>query len=370
MRVLLQTYAFYPIGGGVSRSVEMLYHYLVSQGKKVRVATSSWVNLDCDNQHWIPPWVGAGISGCRRFLFSTPEKGWLSRLPWGLRFLPYLAYLLVFRPHVVHLHFVNVDAIFTLWARRFLRFRLVTTCHGSDVHVHPLQSEKRRRFFLQVLHESDRVTTVSQELKEQLLQLAPGVAVEVVPNAPPHLNESRGNPRDSLFLFAGRLSEQKNPLLLLESFALMARGRPEWKLVFAGEGALRSRLQSRIEELGLQSQVKLEGWLAAASLQRLMERAAALVLPSRRGEGCPHVLLEAMAAGAPVVAAAVGGMPELVADTGLLFESDNVHGLADCLVRLAEEPELAKELSERAHRRLVEQFHPERVFSRYLEVYQ
>lgn len=366
MRVLLQTYAYYPVGGGVSRSVEMLYRSLAEQGHQVRVATSNRVEMDPHTRYWLAPWVDAGVPGCRRFLFTPAQSGLKSRLQLVLGFLPYLAYLLYYRPQVVHLHFVNVDALFALWARSWLHFRLVTTCHGSDVGRHAHRCEQRLQFLRRVVRASDRVSTVSCELRQRLIQLVPEARVEVVPNAHPRL--SPGGNRQPVFFFAGRLNEQKNPRLLLEAFAQIAAHYPEWQLALAGKGPLLAGLQARVAELGVHGRVQFLGELSVPQVHRWMQSAAALVVPSSYGEGCPHVVLEAMAAGLPVVAANVGGIPELVGPTGLLFESGNVEQLVGHLRRLASDRTWAHGLGQSALQQLG-RFDPQRVLAQYLELY-
>lgn len=358
MRVLLQTYAYRPFWGGVQRSVQALQRQLTRRGATVRLATSSRVVLTSEDRHWL--WAPFGADGVRRFPFLRQ-----ARPVHRLTFLPYLAFLLWFRPRVVHLHFVNVDALYALWARKLLGFRLITTCHGSDVHVAGARPGPRRELLLRTLRASDRVTAVSRELAGHLARIAPEVGVDVVPNGV----GVRDLPtrREPVVLFAGRLCEQKDPLLLLEAFA--EPGLPPWRLVLAGDGELLPRLRKRVAELGLQKRVHLLGAQSHQTVLEWMDRAAVVVVPSRRGEGCPHVALEAMAAGAPVVAARVGGLPELVEDAGLLFEAGDRAALADCLRRLACDPQLSDSLSRAGLERVRRHHDEEQLVETYLELY-
>jgi len=118
-------------------------------------------------------------------------------------------------------------------------------------------------------------------------------------------------------LAAGRLSPEKGFGVLVEAAAAVCRENPAAGFVLFGEGALRGELERRVAELGLAGRFVLPGF--RTDLDALLGAADVVVLPSFT-EGLPNVALEASAAGVPVVATAVGGTPEAVADgeTGLL----------------------------------------------------
>jgi glycosyltransferase involved in cell wall biosynthesis len=133
--------------------------------------------------------------------------------------------------------------------------------------------------------------------------------------------------------------------------ALRGRGDLEW--VIAGEGSERSRLEALARNARLR--VRLLGHVGAAEKRALLHAADAFVLPSRvlpsgRTEGVPTALLEAMAAGLPVLATDVGGVRDVVRDldTGLLLPSHDVRALGHGIDRLIAEPRLAVELAARA----------------------
>lgn len=138
-------------------------------------------------------------------------------------------------------------------------------------------------------------------------------------------------------LFVGRLVEVKNlPVLLRAMARLRAHGSPV-QLRIAGDGPLRTAIEAQVAALGLGDDVELLG--QRSDIAGLMADSDVIVLPSH-SEGLSNVILEAMMAGRPVVASAVGGTPELVADgrTGVLFPSDDDAALAAALDRLAADP--------------------------------
>lgn len=155
---------------------------------------------------------------------------------------------------------------------------------------------------------------------------------------------------DKRITAAGRLTEQKGFDTLIEAFAKVAPLHPDWQLDIWGEGENRDELLARIARLGLIGRADLRGlskrpgqWIESASLFIL----------SSRYEGFPNVLGEAMAAGMPVIATDCPfGPVELVQDgrNGLLVPQDNPAALAEAMIRLIENPDLAARLGASAAR--------------------
>jgi len=154
---------------------------------------------------------------------------------------------------------------------------------------------------------------------------------------------------DFLIASVARLEPQKNPLGLIESFAQAFGGDPRWRLLLAGDGSLRETAREystrrgvaeRVHFLGVRADVA--GMLAACDLFAL----------SSYWEGSPLAVMEAMAAGLPVVATAVGSVPELVADgeTGLLVPPGEERAFAAALRSLACDPGRRRELADAAVR--------------------
>jgi colanic acid/amylovoran biosynthesis glycosyltransferase len=129
----------------------------------------------------------------------------------------------------------------------------------------------------------------------------------------------------------GRLCEQKGQLLLVQAAAELKRQGVTFELVLAGDGELREPIEALIQTHGLQSCVRITGWISGAQVRQELDDARAMILPSF-AEGLPVVIMEAMAIQRPVLSTYVAGIPELIQDgqTGWLFPAGDV----DAMVRV------------------------------------
>ncbi len=142
-----------------------------------------------------------------------------------------------------------------------------------------------------------------------------------------------GDPR--LLAFLGRLSPEKNPLAALDILSRLREGG--YRLVVIGDGPLLGEMQRRAATLDLEARVEFRGSLPRPQALAELGRCGALLVPSR-WEGLPLAPLEAMAMGVPVVAHAVGGIPEIVEHerTGFLVEGSDADPYADAIRRLTD----------------------------------
>ncbi len=137
----------------------------------------------------------------------------------------------------------------------------------------------------------------------------------------------------------GRLVEQKGQLLLIEALGAALREQPGLRLTLVGDGELRGPIEEAIAARGLGGAVTITGWVDEARVRAELAAAHALVMPSF-AEGLPMVVMEAMAAGRPVIATAIAGIPELVlpGETGWLVPAGDPAALARAMVALAAAP--------------------------------
>ncbi|KWX66509.1 glycosyltransferase family 4 protein [Mycobacterium sp. NAZ190054] len=178
---------------------------------------------------------------------------------------------------------------------------------------------------------------------------------------PPHL------------LFAGVLAPNKNPAGVVKAFAQVRMSLPEATLTLAGpqpDERYARLVRDRIRALGLEDSVEIAGPIGNEQMCREITEARAVVLFSRQ-ENAPTIIAQAMAAGKPVVASRVGGIPEMVDDgeTGFLVEPGDEAMLADRMLKLLVDPALAQRLGERAHEVAKERYSAEKVAAMTVEAY-
>jgi len=157
------------------------------------------------------------------------------------------------------------------------------------------------------------------------------------------------------FVCVGRLCEAKGQLLLIEAAARLKAAGTKCELVLAGDGPLRAEIEKLIDERGLNSQVRITGWISSDSVRSEILAARALILPSF-AEGLPVVLMEAMALRRPVLSTYVAGIPELVisGENGWLFPAGSVEELVDAMMKcLAASSEDLSRMGELGYQRVM-----------------
>jgi glycosyltransferase involved in cell wall biosynthesis len=212
---------------------------------------------------------------------------------------------------------------------------LVITSHGGDVRAGNARLSKPglRPRFLRAVAAADALVCIGRFTREAFLALgATEQQLIDIPNgvdSDPHAEAPR--PADlhpsivpgRYLLFLGRLAHRKGVDTLLKALSLLPpTGGVE--LVIAGSGDLRAAIEQDVRERQLGERVRLVGRVAGADKAYLLRNAMAVVMPSRGWEAFPLVVLEAYAAGRPVVASAVAGLEDVVTpDTGLLVPPDS-----------------------------------------------
>lgn len=151
---------------------------------------------------------------------------------------------------------------------------------------------------------------------------------------------------DRTILSVGRLAAEKNPMLLLDVIAELRDRDPRWRMRIVGDGPLRGELQRRIDDDGLGDAVTLQGEVANGPKLWALYRSSTLFLHVSHTEGLPQVLVEAQAAGIPIVATAVGGVAGALdhGAGGLLVEPDDAGAAVRAATSVAQDGELRRRL--------------------------
>jgi len=288
------------------------------------------------------------------------------------------------RPDIVHSR--NWAAVEAVPAARWVRFcKVVHSEHGLEAGA--AEREPRRRVWFRRLayHLADRVFSVSYQLRDlhagrtgfdpgRIAVIHNGVDRQRFcpsPTARRMVREEFGITPDMFCIgCVGNLFPVKGHMTALEGIEGLASKTANWRLLLIGEGPEREKLETfvaahpdwkhRVQFLGTSHRVP-----------ELLQAMDAYVLPSI-AEGISNSLLEAMASGVPVVATVTGGNPEVVIDgeSGLLFPVGDAGRLSAHLLRLYDDKALREQLTERALRRVREEFSLDSMVDRYAQLYE
>lgn len=155
---------------------------------------------------------------------------------------------------------------------------------------------------------------------------------------------ARGYDGDLRLLSVGRLEAEKNPLMLADVLARLNGDDRRWQLTVCGEGDLEAPLAERLAQLGQAEHAELIGYVAFGEDLRRLYLESHVLMHSSWTEGLPQVLLEAFAAGLPVVAADVGGIRAAVGEAALLVTPGDVSATAHAAASVARDPQLRERL--------------------------
>jgi glycosyltransferase involved in cell wall biosynthesis len=298
---------------------------------------------------------------------SFPTRGKLNPVTLG-RIVSFIRY---HRIDILHPHNYKTD-ILAFLASRFYHSRRVSTLHGFVERSRKMKMYKRMD--LALLRRFDRVKVVSEPLLRQAAEAGISPArISLIPNAIDlDLMVCTGTERESLrkefgleadqpaIGMVGRLDREKNPGMLLAALPELLVRFPGLKCFFVGEGALKKSLTGRAREMGLGGAAIFTGYREDA--RNIISLLDVVVMPSLT-EGIPKTLLESLAFKKPVVAAAVGGIPDVIVDgeNGFLIPSGDGTALIERVTSLLNNPSLCRQLGEAGYSLVVAEYSDRRM---------
>jgi len=279
----------------------------------------------------------------------------LREQPWAWGLVPlFLVSMLI----ATILHARNADLIHAHWsfsgwlagmAGRWVGVPVITSLHGSDVRL-----AAKNRFFRKLIQWAfflnQRIVCVGNDLAERVGPWVPDGRhkIVVIPNGVEMPSESAGKRSRSGFTVTviGNLIALKQVEVIIRAFSSLTESDHRPRLVIVGAGPEMERLRSLAGDLSIGDRVRFTGYLPPEQVSDELAGSDLLVLASA-GEARSSAVLEAMAAGVPVVASDIEGVRELVVDgeRGLLFPVGDVGRLAVCIQRIMNEPELGWRLA-------------------------
>ncbi len=285
---------------------------------------------------------------------------------------------------VIHANWA-ISGLIAGFIGRITGIPVITTLRGSDV---PQADTKTVNQWIlsKALTLSTQIVTVSQALKVKMKTEYPdfsarisvienGVGDEFLSLATAR-RESAAISKPTTekitnLLTIGSLIPRKGVVQIFEALSVLT-GESVYFLHVVGDGPLRKVLEKTAQDLGIANRVNFLGTIDADKIPALLEQVDIFVLASH-WEGRPNAVIEAMAAGLPVIASDIAGMNELVVDgkTGLLFTDGDSHALSSCIKKLSENSEQAFHYGQAGSKRIREmELHWSNTAQQYLNLYQ
>lgn len=293
---------------------------------------------------------------------------WLARRLWGGAFHGLTAEQLLLsrwlrrRHTTVVLSEFGTSAADLLPVYRHAGVAVVPFFHGMDATRRDVVRRYRERY-ARLFAYARCVLCASPHLAERLRLMGCRVPVVSVPCLPsPFYYKLRATLAEPLFFFCGRFVEKKSPQAVLLAFAELVRSHPEARLVMAGDGPLRDSARQLAVLLGIDGAVSFPGWIDRGEHGHLLQTATAYVqhsmtAPDGDCEGTPVSVMEAMAAGVPVVSTRHAGIPFIARHdvTALLVDEGDYMAMARDMALLLEQPHTARRIGDGARRHMAEQ---------------
>jgi glycogen(starch) synthase len=364
MRILFWNHMFLPALGGVETFTARLARELLARGHEVMIATT-WNDASLPERHTLD---GIQIA---RLPFHKAMRG--DDPPAMARTLMAAAALKrEYRPDVVHVHFADPNVFFHLRTANAHAAPMVVTFHvpvpDGRTARRGIVDEVASRAHTLITVTAANARSVATALGVPLARIqvvSPGVPVaDFVPSPEPNAGAAR-------FVFVGRLVHDKGCDLAVEALAMVRAARWDARLRVVGTGPEIEALGELVAARGLRESVEWLGGIAPREVPGAMSDAAAVLVPSRYQEPFGMVAVEAALMRRPVIAAAVGGLPEIVEHerTGLLFLVNDPLSLAAQMIRILADPAAARAMGAAARPRALSHFTMNGTVEKYIAIY-
>lgn len=342
MRIVLVSPYSWTTPGGVGNHIAHLAGHLRLRGHEVRIIAPA----DDD--------VGPGVIAVGRSL-GIRYNGAIARLAFGPRVAARVRVALRrAQPDVVHVHEPFVPSV-SMLATRASKVPVVATFHAAAPRSMALRAARgilrriERKIAVRIAVSEEARRTIAGTVRNDVRVIPNGIDVSRFADVPPL------DPGAAMVCYFGRLERRKGVRVLCEAFPEIKRAHPEARLVIAGDGPDRKDCEEAIPA-SLVNDVTFLGRVSDEALVSVIGAASVVALPATGGESFGVVLLEAMAAGRPVVASDIPGYAAVARrDTeALLVPPGDVSALAAAVARVMADEPLATKLAEAGRARASE----------------
>ena len=280
-------------------------------------------------------------------------------------YLKVLTRLAFTKVDLVHLHVSERGSVY----RKAALLKLAKTFgkpvilhhHGADFDpFFRALPEKDKAFVIRFLEAADTNVVLSELIRQEFLERAPGADYTVLHNSVPVPKSNKYDPDNSYLVTLGRLGERKGTYDLLKALRELEPELPaSLRFCLCGDGEV-DKVRELVTQYGLEHRVAHIGWAAGEEKQRILEKAVCHVLPSYR-EGLPMAILETMSLGIPNISTDIASIPEVIESgvQGILIEPGNVDQLKQALRKVCASREIRARMSEESYRLVRDRFSAE-----------
>jgi glycosyltransferase involved in cell wall biosynthesis len=279
---------------------------------------------------------------------------------------------------ILHVHQAFGHAVVSIVAAKVLRKRCIVkvACAGRFGDLEVFSSFPGFRWAMQILKRADFIIAISSDVEKELLDWGfSSRRIKRIPNGVDAEFFKRERPfptRDPVrFVLIGRRSPQKGIDLALQAAQILVKDGlgEDFEIKFYGTDYSEYDYQRMAEKLGVTSHVEFLPHQDA--IRDVLHGAHSLILPSR-SEGMPNVVLEAMSFELPVIASRVSGVVDIIEDSvdGILIPVEDPQALADAMMKIIMDTDLATRLGQQARRKITSEFSLEYVADKYSDLYE
>ncbi len=320
-------------------------------------------------QHYRIHYLATIVSGC---IFKKVAVA-LAQL------IRFAAICLIQAPSLVHIHFCSGisfyrKSLFIIVARLF-KIPILLHAHGGRFSkFYEDRNRLTKNYICKILNLSNCLTLISSDKVSWFSKRLKHVTIITIPN-PIDLPDwvSKRDASKSIecisILYLGVVTKDKGIFDLIESIPSVISEHPNAKFIIGGAGQIEKARQLS-ESKKIQSHVRFTGWVDETTKFKLLSLADILILPSYYEE-LPYSILEGMAAGLPIAASRVGGIPTLIESgvNGILFEPGNISEIASALKFLISHPEARSQMGKANIQKIKAEFSAEKVIPQMMSVY-
>jgi glycosyltransferase involved in cell wall biosynthesis len=279
------------------------------------------------------------------------------------------------RIDLIHTHGYKAN-LYGYAADRPFDLPLLATCHNwagrtISLKTYYLLDRIVLKRFDRIVAVSDRIVSLLRRTgipQEKISRINNGIDIRNFSGSPISLQKHETDHVSARVGVVGRLAHEKGLQFFLKAAREILNEQPKTEFLVVGDGPERAKLESIAHKLGMDKEVTFTG--TRSDMPQVYASMDIFVLPSLN-EGMPLALLEAMAAGKPVVATRVGAIPSLVipGQTGLMVEPRDASALRDSILQLINDSKLRQKLGQAGQRTVSDRFSAETMASNYLDLY-